>query len=318
MRLRLGTRGSRLALAQARAIEASLTAANPSVRVQIVEIQTSGDRVQDVPLGPSLGQAFFTKELEDALLDGRVDLAVHSCKDLATTLPEGLCIAAVPEREDPRDALVGPEGGLRALRSGARVGTSSPRRKRFLSALRPDLEVLDMRGNVPTRVAAVDEGRFDAALLAVAGLRRLGLEGRISEIMGADVMLPAAGQGALAVETRVDDARARGLVAALERPPARAEVTAERACLRGLGAGCQAPVGALGRARAAKAAKSETLRLRAAVALPDRIESVDRSGPISEADALGSAVAELLLERVGLPTLRGVVWAEASGTVAAP
>src|SRR5688572_19108732 len=135
-RLRIGTRGSKLALAQARAVEASLRATDASIRVEIVEIQTSGDRIEDVPLGPSLGQAFFTKEIEDALLDGRVDLAVHSCKDLATSLPEGLCIAAVPEREDPRDALVGPVCGVRALHQGARVGTSSPRRRRFLSALR--------------------------------------------------------------------------------------------------------------------------------------------------------------------------------------
>jgi hydroxymethylbilane synthase len=302
MRVRLGTRGSRLALAQARAVERGLTASDPTIRIEIVEIQTSGDRIHDVPLGPSLGQAFFTKELEDALLEGRVDIAVHSCKDLGTVLPDGLSIAAVPEREDPRDALVGPPGGLSALRAGARVGTSSPRRKRFLAARRPDLEIADMRGNVPTRVAAVDEGRFEGAVLAVAGLVRLRLEARISEVLDPDVMLPAAGQGALAIETREDDSRVRAACAAIESSEARSEVTAERACLRRLGAGCQAPVGALAEVNDGR------LRLRAAVALAGRIESVDLAGLAADADVLGTSAAEKLLEQLGLPTLRGIMW----------
>jgi hydroxymethylbilane synthase len=302
MRIRLGTRGSRLALAQAMTVAKALTAIDPALRVEIIEIHTSGDRLRDVPLGPSLGQAFFTKELEDALLEERVDLAVHSCKDLATVLPEGLCIAAVPERVDPRDALVGPSGGLLALPAGARVGTSSPRRKRFLSALRPDLAVADMRGNVPSRVAAVDEGRFDAALLAVAGLRRLSLEHRISEILDPEIMLPAAGQGALAIETREDDARLRDVVTAIDHATALAEVTAERACLRRLGAGCQAPVGVLA------VASDDRLRLRAAVALGGRMELVDVSGIAAAADELGVSAAERLLERLALPTLRGIAW----------
>jgi len=305
-RLRVGTRGSELARAQTRLVQAALGARHPSLEVEIVEVVTSGDRIQDVPLGPSLGQAFFTKELEDALLEGRVDLAVHSCKDLATVLPEGLCIAAVPTREDPRDALVGPRAGPRALPHGARVGTSSPRRRRFLAALRPDLELADVRGNVPTRVAAVDEGRFDAVVLAVAGLRRVGLEGRINDVLEPEAMLPAAGQGALAIEARQDDTRARRLLAALECEPARAEVTAERACLRRLGAGCQAPVGALGRVA------GRELRLSAAVAMSDRIESVDLASEPDGAEALGIAAAEMLLERLGLSTLRGMGWS-ASG-----
>lgn len=313
MRIRLGTRGSRLALAQARTVERSLTATASAHLIDIVEIQTSGDRIRDVPLGPSLGQAFFTKELEDALLEGRVDIVVHSCKDLATVLPDGLCIGAVPEREDARDALVGPPGGLAALPPGARVGTSSPRRKRFLSAMRPDLDVADMRGNVPTRVAAVDEGRFHAALLAVAGLRRLGLEHRISEVLDPKTMVPAAGQGALAVEARQDDARIRDIVAAIDNAKARAEVDAERACLRRLGAGCQAPVGVLAEAA------GDRLHLRAAVALAGRIESVDVFGLTGSAEELGASTAEKLLERFGLPTLRGIVWTpEALKEVSAP
>jgi hydroxymethylbilane synthase len=193
------------------------------------------------------------------------------------------------------------------------VGTSSPRRKRFLAALRPDLEILDMRGNVPTRVASVDEGRFEAAVLAVAGLSRLGFEARISEVLDPDVMLPAAGQGALAIETREDDARVRAACAAIERPSARAEVSAERSCLRRLGAGCQAPVGALAKGENGK------IRLRAAVALASRIESVDVVGVVEEADDVGALAAERLLERLGLPTLRGIVWTpEATEEVSAP
>jgi hydroxymethylbilane synthase len=300
--LKLGTRGSRLALAQARAIQARLEAIHQSLRVEIVEIHTSGDRIQDVPLGPHLGQAFFTKEIEDALLEEHVDLAVHSCKDLGATLPAGLVLAAVPGREDPRDALVSSGARLEELPLGAKVGTSSPRRRHFLSSVRPDLQIVDMRGNVPTRVAAVDEGRFDAAILAVAGLRRLGLEGRITEVLGADVMLPAAGQGALAVEAREDDERARELVSALDDERARFEVTAERACLRRLGAGCQAPVGTLARVR------GEQLRLRAALATPEGIESVELSSTRDGAEALGVEAAAVLLERLGVATLREASW----------
>ena len=185
-----------------------LEAAHAGLEVELVEIRTSGDRIQDVPLGPELGQAFFTKEIEDALLDGRIDLAVHSCKDLATTLPDGLVLGAVPVREDPHDALVSGGATLSALPAGARVGTSSPRRKGFLAHARPDLVIQEQRGNVPTRLKAVDEGRVDAIVLAVAGLRRLGLADRITEILDPDVLLPAAAQGALALQIRADDDRA--------------------------------------------------------------------------------------------------------------
>jgi hydroxymethylbilane synthase len=279
-----------------------------SLRVDIIEIRTSGDRIQDVPLGPELGQGFFTKEIEEALLEGHVDLAVHACKDLGTSLPAGLVLAAVTEREDPRDALVSSGGALRELPAGTRVGTSSPRRKGFLAAIRPDLEIVDLRGNVPTRVAAVDEGRLGAAVLAVAGLRRLGLDDRIAEVLGAHVMLPAAGQGALALEAREGDAVTRSLAALLDDGRARPEVTAERACLRRLGAGCQAPVGALGWVRGTE------LRLRAALAAPAGIESVDLRSTADRAEALGTAAAEELLGRVGLTTLRGSAW----GAVDAP
>ena len=192
---------------------------------------------------------------------------------------------------------------LEALPEGARVGTSSMRRKLFLGAARPDLELVELRGNVPTRVAAVDEGRMDAAVLAMAGLRRLGLGARVTEALDAAVMLPAAAQGALALEVRADDGEALALVSVLDDATARAEVTAERACLRRLGAGCQAPVGALGRIG------DGGLRLRAAVAGPAGIVWADVAGAGADAEALGARAAEEILARLGLPSLREAAWA---------
>ncbi|MDT8341742.1 MAG: hydroxymethylbilane synthase [Longimicrobiales bacterium] len=314
--LRLGTRGSRLATAQSSGVARALEAHHPGLSVELVEIRTSGDRIQDVPLGPHLGQAFFTREIQDALIEGRVDLAVHSCKDLATVLPPGTRLAAIPAREDVRDALVSARGGLDHLPAGARVGTSSPRRRGFLLAARPDVVGVDLRGNVPTRVAAVEEGRMDATVLAMAGLRRLGLEGCVTEALDPEVMLPAAAQGALALEVRADDARALDLVAVLDDADARAEVTAERACLRRLEAGCQAPVGALARVR------SGEVWLRAAVVGPEGPVRVECRGPASRSDALGEQAARELLARLGLATLRDVPWAGAppagSGAGGAP
>ncbi|MCG6957861.1 MAG: hydroxymethylbilane synthase [Gemmatimonadetes bacterium] len=301
--LRLGTRGSLLAMAQSRGVAAALEAANPGLIVELVEIHTSGDRIKDVPLGPHLGQAFFTKEIEDALLDGRVDLAVHSCKDLGTVLPEGLTLAAIPTREDPRDALVSTSSSLDALPSGSRVGTSSQRRKNFLAHLRPDLDVRDQRGNVPTRVRAVDENRMDAVVLALAGLRRLGLADRVVEVLAPEVMLPAAAQGALALETRSDDDDAVRVVQLLDDPAARAEVTAERACLRRLEAGCQAPVGAL-----ARWADGE-LTIRAAAVVPDGATWAEHLGTGEDAEGAGVAVADVLLRELGLTSLRDAPWA---------
>lgn len=302
--LRLGTRGSRLAMTQSGWVADALRAANPGLEVELVEIRTTGDVVQDVPLGPSLGQSFFTKEIEDALLDDRIDLAVHSCKDLATAMPRGLVLAAIPEREDPRDVLVSSHGGgLAALPEGASVGTSSPRRKGFLAAARPDLEVRDQRGNVPTRLAAVDEGKVDAVVLAAAGLARLGLSHRATGILDPSVMLPAAAQGALAVQVREDDARVRNAVARLDHSGTRGAVEAERACLRRLEAGCQAPVGVLA------LPGDDELRLQAAIVTPDGIVRATRSGPVSEGEALGRGLAEDLLDQLGMSSLRGTGWA---------
>ncbi len=303
--LRLGTRGSLLAMAQSRGVAAALEAAVPGLSVELVEIRTSGDRIQDVPLGPHLGQSFFTKEIEDALLDGRVDLAVHSCKDLSSALPDGLVLGAVPKREDPRDALVSRGAGLSDLPAGARVGTSSLRRKSFLAQARPDLAIQEQRGNVPTRVRAVDEGKADAVVLAVAGLRRLDLQDRIVEILEPDIMLPAAAQGALALQIRADDASAARIVSTLDDPDARAEVTAERACLRRLEAGCQAPLGVLARASA------DGVRVRAAIASPEGLLWVSAEGTREAPADAGVALAEALLAKLELESLNEAAWAGA-------
>jgi len=303
--VRLGTRGSRLALTQSGWVADRLREAHPGLEIELVEIRTSGDVIQDVPLGPELGQAFFTKEIEDALLEDRIDLAVHSCKDLATAMPAGLVLGAIPEREDPRDVLVSPHGGLGDLPEGATVGTSSPRRKGFLAAARPDLVLREQRGNVPTRLAAADDGKVDAVVLAAAGLVRLGLSDRARAVIDPEVMLPAAAQGALALQVRGNDPRLVALVAVLDHAPTRRAVEAERGCLRRLEAGCQAPVGVLGTLDAVGA-----LTVRAAVVTPAGVVRAERTiGPEQDAEGAGVAVALALLEQIGLPSLRGAAWA---------
>lgn len=304
MRLRLGTRGSRLALAQSKSVADRIRSLNEDVDVDLVEIRTSGDRFADVPLGPKLGRSFFTKEIEEALLDGRIDLAVHSCKDLATTLPGGLRLAAVPEREDPRDALVSRLGGLAELPTGAKVGTGSPRRIDFLSLARPDVTVVPQRGNVPTRVAAVDGGAVDAVILAVAGLQRLGMADRISEMLDPETMMPAAGQGALAVEIREDDLSAAAVLRRIDHTLSHAEAAAERACLKRLGAGCEAPVGVLARA------SGEALEIRVAAVASDGLVQAKATVPsLTLAEEAGRSAADMLLCQLGVESLKQALWA---------
>ncbi len=303
--IRLGTRNSRLALAQSGQVARMLEEKVPDVSVELIEIRTTGDRIQDVPLTPELGQSFFTKEIEQALLDDRIDLAVHSCKDLSSTLPDGLVLCAVPEREDPRDALVSLGSTLSELAPGARVGTSSARRKGFLAAARPDLDILDQRGNVPTRVAALDENRYEAVVLAVAGLKRLGLDARITQVFAPETMLPAAGQGALALQTRAGDEVTGRAVAALDHGPSHAEVSAERACLRRMEAGCQAPVGANAQV------EGDRLALRAAVLSPTGIVRAETTVASSQAELAGERVAEEILDVLGVTSLRSFEWAGA-------
>ena len=248
MKLRIATRSSALALCQARQVQDALAARG--VESELVTYTTIGDRRLDVALSAIGAKGLFTQELEDDLRAGRVDCCVHSLKDLPTADPEGLPVVARLEREDPRDALVvGPgaagAGSLGALPSGARVGTSSLRRRAQLLALRPDLDVRDLRGNVPTRLRKVEAGEVDAAILAAAGLHRLGLRGHVAAHLEAPAWLPAAGQGAIAVQVRGDDARVRDLVASLDHAPTALATRAERALLAGLEGGCQVPIGAL-------------------------------------------------------------------------
>ncbi|MBI3117465.1 MAG: hydroxymethylbilane synthase, partial [Candidatus Hydrogenedentes bacterium] len=246
----IGSRGSELALAQTHFIAGELRKLDAHIEVEVRVISSRGDTIQDVPLAKVGGKGIFTKELEVALLDGTIDLAVHSLKDLPTELPRGLCIGAIPPRENPRDVLVSRRyPSLAALPQKARVGTSSQRRQVQLLAYRPDLQILDIRGNVPTRVRKLEEGQFDAIVLAAAGLNRLGLSHLITEVLPPQVMLPAVGQGALAVELREDNTWLRELLAQLNDTATAAAVTAERALLQGLGGGCQTPLGALAEVR---------------------------------------------------------------------
>jgi hydroxymethylbilane synthase len=288
----IGTRGSQLALWQARWVQAQLEG------VEIVIIKTTGDRIRGAALPEAGGKGLFTKEIEEALLAGRADVAVHSLKDLPTEMDPRLALAAIPRREDPRDALAG--STLAGLAAGARVGTSSLRRAAQLRRLRPDLRLDNIRGNVDTRLRKLDEGQYDAVLLAAAGLRRLGLADRIAEILEPDAMCPAVGQGALAVQCRADDVATLRRLAALEDPTARAEVTAERALLAELGGGCRVPIG--GSARL----EGSTLRLTAVVASPDgaRLARVLVEGPASDPGGLGRRAAGELLARGAAEILR--------------
>jgi hydroxymethylbilane synthase len=290
----IGSRGSQLALWQAHWIEERLAALGFESRIEI--IRTTGDNVTSVPLGSIGGKGLFTKEIEDALLAGQIDLAVHSLKDLPTEIPAGLEIAAIPEREDPRDALVG--RALAALRPGAKVGTSSLRRTSQLRRLRPDLEIESIRGNVDTRLRKLDEGQYEAIVLAAAGLTRLGWSARIAETLPPDVMCPAVGQGALAVETRAGDGMA---CRPLDHAATRAAVTAERSLLSALGGGCATPIGAHARVDGAG------LSLLAVVLSPDGAEAVrDRmEGDAADAARIGRELGERLLANGAARILSG-------------
>jgi hydroxymethylbilane synthase len=292
----IGSRGSKLALTQAGMIKSQLELLQPGLAVRIEIIKTSGDANND-PLSVIGGKGVFTKELEEALLDTRIDIAVHSLKDLPTIIPDGLTIAAICKREDPRDALVLrrklKQASLLSLPKGAVVGTSSPRRLAQLKHLRGDLIVKDLRGNVDTRLRKLDEGQYDALVLACAGLRRLGLENRISAALAASEMLPAVGQGALGIETRADDETTNAAVRKLDHKFTRLACTAERAFLRSLGGGCQLPIAAHA------AVREKRIRLDGLVAEPggSRIVRDRISGSLDEAEQLGTELGERLLER---------------------
>jgi hydroxymethylbilane synthase len=294
----IGSRGSQLALWQANYIRDRLAARGVESRIEV--IQTKGDRILDVPLSKVGGKGLFTKEIEEALLDKRIDLAVHSLKDLPTELPEGLTIAAIPQRTDALDAIVG--GKLRDLKVGAKVGTSSLRRIAQLRRIRPDLDLQSIRGNVDTRIGKVEKGDYDAIVLAAAGLRRLGWGDIISETFRADVMLPAVGQGALAIETLLAG-NGFETCRSLDDPWLNFAVTAERSMLGALGGGCQIPIGAFAMM------ENTELFLTGGVFSQDGSQMIryTATGDCTRAAQLGRSVAEVLLERGAAEILGAVV-----------
>jgi hydroxymethylbilane synthase len=298
LRLRIGTRGSALALAQAHEVRRLLMAAHglDDAAIDIVVIKTTGDRIQDRPLSEAGGKGLFTKEIEEALLDGSVDLAVHSMKDMPTALPEGLAITSMLPREDVRDAFISAKWpSIEALPRGAVVGSSSLRRQAQLRRMRPDLQVVTYRGNVDTRLRKLADGAVDATLLAVAGLNRLGLAEHITAAIPLDVILPAVAQGAVGIETRFDDAATAALLASLNDPATSLCVTAERAFLARLEGSCRTPIAGLGQLEAA------VFTFRGAILRPDGSDSlaVTRQGQPAAAVQLAIEAAEELLTRAG-------------------
>jgi hydroxymethylbilane synthase len=281
----IGSRGSKLALWQANHIKSRLEELGEECRIEV--ISTSGDRFQSGPLKEIGNKGLFTKEIEEALLAGHIDLAVHSLKDMPTGLPEGLQITATPEREDARDAMIGRK--LADLPAGGRIGTGSLRRVAQLQAARPDLVVEGIRGNVDTRLRKLDEGQFDSIVLAAAGLNRLGWSERIAEHIPVEVMCPAVGQGSLAIQTRDDDGPATQACRKLDHLATHAAITAERAVLAVLGGGCQVPIGAHA------TLEDGTIHLRAIVISTDGTRMVKRESYGIDAIRLGTALGEELL-----------------------
>jgi hydroxymethylbilane synthase len=304
-RLRIGTRGSQLATWQANHVADSLRALGHEVTIET--IRTTGDRIAEVALATVGTKGMFIKEIEEALAEGRVDLAIHSLKDLPTDLPPGFDLAAVLKRDDARDALLSAQfRSLEELPQSAGVGTSSLRREAQLKALRADLRVHPLRGNVDTRLRKLEAGAFDAILLAMAGIQRLGRSELVREILPVEKMCPAAGQGALAVEIRTGDSATGGAVAFLDDAASRRVALCERALLRRLGGGCQVPIGAYAEA------VGEKLHLTAVVARPDGSEVIRESRIGDDGEALGRSVAEELLRRGAERILREVYGKEAA------
>lgn len=298
MKLRFGARGSALSVAQTELVARSLAGV---VEVEVLTFRTTGDRLSQANAEIS-GKGIFTKEIDEALLEGRVDVGVHSLKDLPSEIPAGLVLAAVPAREDPSDVLIShPSAPLAHLPTGARIGTGSPRRKAQLLALRPDLAVIDARGNVDTRIRRLREGKWDAIVLARAGLARLGRLEDVSEVFGPDRMLPAIGQGALALIAREEDSETRRALAFLDDEECHRQVLAERTLLTHLEAGCRAPLAGL-----ARSAPQGSLTLAAGVFSPDgrRLLREEATGPATDPQSLGRRVAEALLARGAADLIR--------------
>jgi len=283
----IGTRGSRLAVVQAEAVVGDLAKANPGYHFELDKITTAGDRNRKASLWDMGRTGVFVKELEEALQDGRIDMAVHSLKDMPTDTTTGLTIAAVTQRCDPRDVLVSPRSRLADLPAGARVGTGSPRRAVQLLAQRPDIEVLPLRGNIDTRLKKISTMELDGILLAAAAMIRLGMESRITEYLSPDTFVPAAGQGAIAIEARADDEAMLRMASSVNHDGSQAEVAAERAFLQTLGGGCREPIAALG------TATGDSLRLMGMVAssTSGEILRAEASGTVMDPEAIGAQLA---------------------------
>jgi hydroxymethylbilane synthase len=300
----LGTRGSKLALTQTEWVRRRIQAAFPDAVIEVKIIRVSADWDSETPIRAGDARGVFVRELDDALLAGAIDLAVHSMKDVPSKLPDGIEIRVIPEREDAYDALIARAAGatLGTLPRGAVVGTGSVRRRAQLLSARPDLRVEDIRGNVDTRLRKLDDGNYDAIILACAGLRRLGLEGRISSILSFDDMLPAPGQGALAIATRVEDSETLRLASPLHDPASATAVAAERAFLRRMGGGCNSPIAVHARH------EGETLRIDGLVATPDgkRVVRDLCRAPADTAEGAATRLADSLLDRGGREILAAV------------
>jgi hydroxymethylbilane synthase len=292
--IRIGTRGSKLALWQANWVKTVLEKKFPSTPVELNIIKTRGDKILDVPLAKVGGKGLFVKEIEEALLARRIDIAVHSMKDMPADIPQGLCIGAVPERENPVDVFISRSGAkFNQLAAGSVIGTSSLRRGAQLRHARPDIAIRPMRGNLDTRLKKLESENFDALVLAAAGVKRLNLEHKITEYLSPAIMLPAIGQGALCIEIRRDDAIVGPMVATLDHAPTRAVVAGERAFLNRLEGGCQVPIAGNGRIHE----KQFTLTGLVAEVDGSRIIKEEKSGPLDSVETIGTELAEGLLSR---------------------
>jgi len=292
--IKIGTRGSQLALWQSNWVKSTLMEKFPGLVVELVIIKTKGDKIQDVPLARVGGKGLFVKEIEEAILERRVDLAVHSMKDMPALIPEGLCIGAIPDRENPKDALVSRKGlSLDQLPQGARIGTSSLRRAAQLKHLRPDLEILPLRGNLDTRLKKLETEDLDAVVLAAAGLRRMELDHRVTQYLDETEMLPAVGQGALCIEARENDPDIGPLTATLDHARTRTVVLGERAFLHRLEGGCQVPIAAHG------TLSGKEFSLIGLVASLDGVQLIrdTMTGPADHSESIGIELAERLLAR---------------------
>lgn len=292
--LKIGTRGSQLALFQANWVKDQLVQTHPDLKVTLMKIKTTGDKIQDAPLAKIGGKGLFVKEIEEALLKNRTDLAVHSIKDVPTEFPKGLHLSVITKREDPRDVFISRDGRmLKELAQGAKIGTSSLRRQAQLLRFRSDFELIPVRGNLDTRLKKLKTMNLDGIVLAMAGVKRLGLEGEITEILPIEISLPAIGQGALGIETRMDDKDVEGQIRFLNDRDSSVAITAERAFLKKLEGGCQVPIAAYAQRIGA------TLQIDGLVGTVDgkRLLKHHLEGPIEDAESLGIQLAEVLLSQ---------------------